>query len=194
MPLYESRRILVLPAWLLFSQRLMPTSGKPQNDDYAYVTSTTEVSDIQFVDSLCGWTVIQDHDRNTSHLLRTVDGGSSWLDSEAPAGLFQVYFSSSQLGWGRAVANRDTMPNDHILRTASGGENWQLLSSGAIAEANRDGFGIVAMAFSDSQHGWLVGSGGFGKTTVLETPDGGDTFQKASFSGSIANAFGIVAR
>ena len=107
-------------------------------------------------------------------LLRTVDGGKSWQEVQAPAAE-EFVFLSSQLGY-----MPDPFDADKIYETKDGGESWQNISlepsgidSGEITSlatpafvqqggelANHEGMALSQIKSSDGQEIWASMQGG----------------------------------
>ncbi len=112
-------------------------------------------------------------------MVRTVDGGKSWLDVTPPGGEHLTFrdieaFDSNQalvLTTGLAGASR-------IYQTDDGGDNWDLVFKNRNPEANYDG-----IAFFDRNHGIALSDPVGGKFRILTTDDGGRTWRVASTSG-----------
>ncbi|MCZ7640071.1 MAG: YCF48-related protein [Verrucomicrobia bacterium] len=109
-----------------------------------------------FADALRGWVV-----GDSGTVLRTVDGGQSWISQETPTkeDLRGVVFVGTELGWAAGRAGT-------ILHTSDGGQTWEVQDPGTTAD-------LYGIHFADAHAGWVVGEGG----TVRRTTDGGRTWQ-----------------
>mgnify|MGYP000865105579 FL=1 len=87
------------------------------------------------------------------------------------AALLGLSFVDAARGW--AVGGSGT-----VLATTDGGETWSALDSGGTVELN-------AVAFSDPQHGFMVGNNEDGQGTILATTDGGGTWSEQTTSASL---------
>jgi photosystem II stability/assembly factor-like uncharacterized protein len=147
-------------------------------DSIAYQISPAEVTDIFFLNSSSiGWMAVADHSRNKSFLLKTVDGGRTWSHRKAPKGIIRLFFLNSARGWalGSTEDGSTAQPIFSVLRTSDGGDSWT--SSGPIRAG--DNIAVIDIGFFNETHGWLVGIGPpFGSALVLETTDGGKSFQE----------------
>jgi len=148
------------------------------------------LNDVYFVDALNGWAV-----GNLSTILHTTDGGSTWVQQDAPleATLQAVHFSDLNngvavgginceaakdlLGWNYVVYD----PNyafGIILKTSDGGKTWELITNvsttkPSAGEAHFYGW-LFDVSFSDVLTGWAVGESGM----ILKTIDGGISWQQ----------------
>lgn len=112
--------------------------------------------DILFIDDKHGWVV-----GNEGLILRTEDGGVSWLKLERKTidPLFGIDFVNSRIGW--IVGKRGL-----ILHTKTGGEHWENQKSGTDND-------LMAIKFLDAKKGFAIGSYG----TIVRTNDGGQSWQ-----------------
>jgi photosystem II stability/assembly factor-like uncharacterized protein len=137
--------------------------------------------DIYFSDSLNGWIVcernvyqLKSNDDPRTYLMNTTDGGESWERVEIPgadvnARLVRAVFSPSGSGWafGEGGAVYKSSPVD---------PKWVRLNAPTRHL-------LLGGTFIDDNRGWLVGAG----STILQTSDGGETWQVAK----LADAPGI---
>ncbi|MEJ7576067.1 MAG: YCF48-related protein [Pyrinomonadaceae bacterium] len=122
-----------------------------------------ELYSVRFANKRRGWVVGSVSRRDTvvdSLLLRTEDGGASWVRDRAPAReeLINLDFVNAERGWVVGAAGT-------ILRTADGGRTWKQLRLGTNA-------GLYSVNFRNERVGWAVGERG----TILRTTDGGDSW------------------
>ena len=96
------------------------------------------------------------------HILISTDSGASWQQAEVPtrAALTGVFFYDQDLGW---VVGHDGV----ILRTADGGETWEIVNWAPEDEAP-----FFDVWFSDANNGVAIGAYG----SYYETSDGGATW------------------
>ena len=159
-------------AWITTS-----VSAQQMQDDYGYSISTHQAIDVFFLDSTHGWMFVQDHSRNQSFLLKTVDGGKIWSKRQGLRGAIRLRFLSPRTGWALVESVGDGGKGKStfsLARTSDGGGGW--ISSGPIVDSAE---GVLKdVAFVNEKHGWLVGWGPYGSGLVLETIDGGKSFHK----------------
>jgi len=100
-------------------------------------------------------------------ILRSDDRGRTWVQSPVPASadLTAVTFADAKHGW--AVGHVET-----ILRTADGGDSWELVH---FDPANPQP--LLDVCFTDSAHGVAVGAYG----VVYVTDDGGGIWSQVPF-------------
>jgi photosystem II stability/assembly factor-like uncharacterized protein len=123
------------------------------------ISGTTEVLNaVSFTDANTGTVVSWS---TTGTILRTTDGGTTWVRQNIPRGTDQFF------GVSFADANNGTVVGAHgaILRTTDGGETWTVQDSGTASS-------LHGVWFTDANAGIVVGYGG----TVLRTADGGETW------------------
>jgi photosystem II stability/assembly factor-like uncharacterized protein len=107
-------------------------------------------------------------------ILKTSDGGSSWISQNSPVSnfLFGIYFSDSNLGW---IAG----DNGNIMKSTDGGNAW-VLKSTPTSERLYDIF------FLDQSYGWAVGRNG----TILHSANGGESWYIQT-SGTSSRLYGV---
>jgi len=140
-------------------------------------------------------------------LMRSADGGETWTALTTPLAtappippaedrrprLNDLTFVDALHGW--AVGTEGT-----VLRTTDGGESWRLLDTGVEGARSHPvkemiqrrrgvvdtldlggrtpGLTLTAVRFVDERRGWITGHFGYeGRSIVLGTGDGGDTWQ-----------------
>jgi len=97
------------------------------------------ISDLFFRDANQGWAAI------SGAVLRTGDGGNTWIPASTSDGSNGVLFTESD-GW--AVGSFGA-----IFRSGDGGVTWTTHSD--IGDAF-----LYSVSFPDADHGWITGSGG----------------------------------
>ena len=130
--------------------------------------TTANLRAVAMADKYRGWAVGQE---NT--ILRSVDG-THWSGQNSglsSADFFAVQALDLYHAWVAGRDNSDQKPV--ILHTTDGGSHWQLAYRGEISRTLR------ALYFSDSQHGWAVGTNGL----ILQTTDGGANWLQHSVAG-----------
>ncbi|MBN2493579.1 MAG: hypothetical protein JXR96_03215 [Deltaproteobacteria bacterium] len=135
------------------------------------------ILDLFFADAQTGWAV------GGTELFYTADGGTSWRAASLP-GLGEdrvvngVFSADGQHVW--AVGGKPGVEGDEwtdpqpaccgfILRSADGGQSWQMASDGYAGSLYR-------MSFADAAHGWAVGGGEAG--LILHSADGGASWSE----------------
>lgn len=125
-------------------------------------------------------------------VLRTVDGGRSWIDaSPAAAGTLQ-FRDISAFDRNHAVAMAAGSGTDsRLYRTADGGRTW------ALAYQNTDPAAFFdCMSFSDARHGLVLSDPVDGKFRILSTKDGGRNWKvlpNAGMPAALAGEAGFAA-
>lgn len=158
----------------------------------------TLLVDTYFSDAEHGWVVggkasVANPTRNDVRavVLRTEDGGRSWVDRAAPLGAqlpfgewgWKIQFLDDRIGY---VA-LESFTRAAILKTTDGGDTWNRIEvRDPQGNANLEGVGFV-----DETTGWV---GGWGSATFQEgyssaTTDGGKTWQDANEIGRFINRF-----
>jgi photosystem II stability/assembly factor-like uncharacterized protein len=139
--------------------------------------------DLYFADSLNGWIVcerniyqLKSNDDARTYLMKTSDGGENWqrvkiAGADVNARLVRAVFSPNGRGWafGEFGAVYKSPPAD--------GE-WVKLNAPTRKL-------LLGGTFIDDYRGWLVGTGG----TILQTSDGGETWNQASLANAQAIRF-----
>ena len=125
--------------------------GAPQSQPGFALTPGTYASAVSAVGN-DAWIVGED-----GILLRTIDGGVSWLalETDTTTPLRAVRFASADDGW---IAG----DGGFVARTTNAGATWTAQDSGITTA-------LLALAAFDANTAWAVGEGG----VVLRTTDGG---------------------
>lgn len=144
-------------------------TGWITGEDYVYKTdnggeswtiqnlpSFTSARDIYFTDNETGWVGAF----NEPGILKTTDGGDTWLASADTSRIHGISFVDDQSGFAVGW-------NGAFYKTTDGGGNWQTMPTGSTAN-------LYAVTFFDENIGWLVGSWG----TIIATSDGGNTLER----------------
>jgi len=105
----------------------------------AFGRDTYGISDLFFRDANQGWAAI------SGAVLRTGDGGNTWIPESTSDGSNGLFFTNDD-GW--AVGSFGV-----IYRSGDGGVTW------TIHKDIGDAF-LYSVSFPDADHGWVTGSGG----------------------------------
>lgn len=138
-------------------------------------------NDVAFHDSLQGWVIGNSYPQQSPLIYRTQDGGATWENIPFPDTLFPILPGGlDTIGLDTSLFDitfRDSLTGfvtsyGSIFHTTDGGATWD--SSSVHREVDQIPI-IKDIAFSDSLHGWGVGSRG-GVTDagmIVRTSDGG---------------------
>jgi photosystem II stability/assembly factor-like uncharacterized protein len=160
--------ILAMSITLLTAQWYPQTSGTTEN-----------LSSICFIDDENGWAV-----GGNGIIIHTDDGGENWEEqfSGTDYDLNSIFLLDSSKGW-IAGSSVDTLPGK-ILFTNNGGYTWE-------DQYTDSSFYIMDIFFTNSTHGWAVGrweSAWSTSGTILNTIDGGITWNRQEYSGGGLNS------
>lgn len=112
---------------------------------------------------------------NNGTILKTIDGGTTWLQKPSPTiyNLEKVQFASANVGYAFGIDS--SRSRRIILKTSNGGENWViLLSFNSMMSNNLSVINENIFYYTNN-------------TTLYKTVDGGTTFQTINTSESIQN-------
>ncbi len=127
---------------------------KTENGGNSWIQQSTGIDDqiqsIYFINDSLGYACAED-------LLKTTDGGITWISKPSPSSFKDIYFISDSVGWGAGSS---------IYKTTDGGNNWQALTVyGEVSSFN-------SITFSPNGRGWAVG-----EYHPYNDPDGGKIFK-----------------
>ena len=137
--------------------------------------TTAFLHGVDFADASNGWVV-----GAGGTILHTTDGGAIWnkQTSGVTSTLRGVDFVDSAHGW--IVGDSDV-----VLATSDGGATWTPQTS------TTSGYSFFGVSFADTDHGCIVGAGGF-PNVVAVTADGGRTWRTAPSGADSLNAVGFA--
>jgi photosystem II stability/assembly factor-like uncharacterized protein len=133
------------------------------------------------IDENVGWGV-----EAVGHLLRTIDGGSTWKDIIPPeAGFFATGDTMHAWDIVKTWGACEDCPGGWAIglvawHTANGGQTWQ---RGSLLIADVLGYRPIAMKFVDNTNGWFlfvehVGTSGFTSESLVRTMTGGESWMQ----------------
>lgn len=111
-------------------------------------------------------------------VLRTVDGGEHWQRCTTPPDATTLDFRGVQ-AWDAATAivmSSGPGEQSRLYKTGDGCRSWRLLYTNPYKEGFWD-----AVAFWDAQHGLMLGDPVDGAFQILNTADGGETWQEQTY-------------
>jgi photosystem II stability/assembly factor-like uncharacterized protein len=139
-----------------------------------YEEAGIRLNDIEMTTPHDGWAV-----GSSGLALRTLDGGAHWNPVDIAQGMYNfsdINFSDPRHGW--LVGPTALREFSWIGRTTNGGDTWDEL---AVPDARVTE--VYRIAFADSLHGWLLGSGDE-VDYVFATSDGGETWNPTTCEAS----------
>jgi len=153
---------------------------------------TPTISEIQMFSDKAGWAIGTGVNDPNDHILRTQDGGTTWIDTTPPEPLDPslalrkqaiAFFADAGHAWvsyqyfGGPPGGTPPL----IWFTADGGQSWA--KSAALDVGQGESFYIPGvMQFTDMLHGWLLVHVGNGMNHdyvfIFSTQDGGKTWKR----------------
>ena len=128
------------------------------------------IEQLHFLTDADGWAV------GDKGLLRTTDGGATWLPAkEPPRRLHQIAVLGPTLILGTSAPANFTAgdsANDHLYASHDGGRTWTEIATPIP---------VGGICFVDAEHGWAVNAPGAVLPALLETSDGGVSWQRLPF-------------
>jgi photosystem II stability/assembly factor-like uncharacterized protein len=158
------------------------------------VGSAIDILRLEMLDAQNGWGVGGPRaSGNSSHVFRTQDGGSSWMEVTPPevaasesdvSSMAAVgFFPDPQTGWVTYHANLPTsVPlNPVVWKTTDGGRTWK--SSSPLSTAGlMETFSVSDITFSDANYGWVLVHVGAGMNhdyiALYRSTDGGQSWSR----------------
>jgi len=150
------------------------------------------ISDIHMFSKNEGWAIGTGATDTNDHILRTQDGGVSWIDT-TPSEPFDTSMALRKVATGffldaghawvtyQYMSGPPSATIPLIWYTADGGQNW---TKSAPLDVGQGGDFYVpgVMQFTDLLHGWLLVHAGNGMSHdyvfIFSTPDGGKTWKR----------------
>jgi photosystem II stability/assembly factor-like uncharacterized protein len=106
---------------------------------------------------------------NDGRIVITSDGGENWglvgKGEILASPLSSIAFSDLGRGWATVFVDTEA-----IIGTKDGGQNWNFQLN---RQASHGNYGLRAVTFIDTRHGWAVGDRG----VIVETINGGENWQ-----------------
>ncbi|MEX1140424.1 MAG: YCF48-related protein [Bacteroidota bacterium] len=138
--------------------------------------------DVQFVDANTGWIAVASGEFPdfTSSVLRTTDGGSTWLPGyEAARKLPLIRFLDGLNGWAAvdSIDSTGLVSPVEFLRTTDGGATWSLLHRDTSAGAIED------IHVVDANNIWVCGD----EEKILKSTNGGVSWISITNTGQTSN-------
>lgn len=117
-------------------------------------------SSVQFISDQIGWLGGDHNSYYGNRLLRTTDGGNTWIKTSREDWSFRLYgvntlhFTNSQNGWIGTFLNGSYA----IAQTINGGKTWEFLPSAMVERNDLEYVGyILKIVFIEQDFGWAVG-------------------------------------
>ena len=176
-------------------QAATPTAAveEPVGDAIQHLIPGDRVSlrTIDMIDSSAGWAISEGAFDVDDHILRTQDGGRSWVDVTPPqtvrtdyslGNAATVFTLDGRAGWvvfyDRAMSAAQSPAV--VWRTADGGATWA--QSEPLDMTDAAFFAPTQLTFVDPQHGWLLAHVDAGMmhdyVMIYATADGGATWSR----------------
>lgn len=159
---------------------------------YSHLAGGTSLNlySIQMLDASHAWGIGGDG-ANADHILRSEDGGKTWVDvtppekapTEPDAKAAVGFFPDFQIAWviyySSSFSADPTVLKPVVWHTVDGGMNWT--SSAEIDMGEDETFMVDSMKFVDDTHGWFFAHVGAGMShdyiQMFRTTDAGQTWE-----------------
>jgi photosystem II stability/assembly factor-like uncharacterized protein len=160
---------------LFVSMMTMALWGNAQSWTVNTTGVTSILNDVFFLNDTVGWV------STTGKVLKTTDGGNTWIQNSAGISssvvLNSISFTSINTGW--AVGNGGL-----IYKSNDGGQNWVTQVSGTTND-------LYYVCFVNDSTGWAVGAPGNNPTlaVILKTTNGGQSWNNINsfFTGYLSS-------
>ncbi len=138
------------------NSKIYKTTNGGLNWNFQRLDTNASHNKISFIDNLTGWAAISDFNTTSGNIIKTTDGGNSWitLPLRVLRGRFQ--FVNPNTGWAEDESGS-------LYKSTNGGLSWYVQVDLGLA-------GIENMQFINSNTGWIVGDGGL----IVKTTNGGE--------------------
>jgi photosystem II stability/assembly factor-like uncharacterized protein len=151
----------LIPFLLFF----LPLSSFAQHIEVLQQGQPTNIRGLSVVDDNVAWI-----SGNKGHIAITTDGGKTW-DWQQVKGFEKADFRDIEAFSAKGAIIMSSGTPALILKTTDGGVNWQ------VKYRNTDtAYFLDAMDFADKQHGYVLGDPINSRFVLLETKDGGETW------------------
>jgi photosystem II stability/assembly factor-like uncharacterized protein len=177
------------PTWTP-TATINPLGISPMN-----VGSSIDLTRVEMLDSQNGWGIGGPHmSGNSGHVLRTIDGGTSWIEVTPPivaasaveAGTLGAvgFFSTVDTAWVTYdFQDSSKVPaNPMVWKTTDGGHSWQSSSPLNTADLN-ERYSVSDVYFATSSAGWVLVHVGAGMNhdyvALYQSSDGGTSWSRA---------------
>jgi len=157
------RHFLILSFTLLLL--FFVTQVKAQHIELLQQGKPTSIRGLSVVDDSVAWI-----SGSKGYIAITTNGGKTWAWQQVK-GFEQADFRDIEAFSAKEAVIMSSGTPAFILKTTDGGQSWQLKYK------NTDtAYFLDAMDFADAQHGYILGDPINNKFLLLETKDGGDTW------------------
>lgn len=155
------------------NSRIFKTTNGGLNWNFQRLDTNAFHTKISFLDNLTGWAAKNDFNTNAGNLIRTTDGGNSWIILPLSVLRGRFHFVNSNTGWA------ENLPGS-LFKSTNGGLNWYAQVDIGLA-------GIENLQFINAYTGWVVGDGGL----IVKTTNGGELLGVHNISGEIPLNFSL---
>jgi photosystem II stability/assembly factor-like uncharacterized protein len=157
--------MLMLKNLIAFLLLFIPIVSLAQHIEVLQQGQSTSIRGLSVVEDNVAWI-----SGSKGHIAITTDGGKTW-DWQQVKGFEKADFRDIEAFSSKEAVIMSSGTPAQILKTTDGGANWQ------VKYRNADtAYFLDAMAFSDKQHGYVLGDPINSKFVLLETKDGGESW------------------